>query len=95
MRRLARSLLGVKRVPEYYLPWLIRPGLDCTLILSNVESRFRTGHAPGPFPITVLQYDATGRRPTGTRPPLPNSTAVTEVRLRPAPGDVGFAHRSG
>lgn len=91
MRRLARSLLGVERVPEYYLPWLIRPGLDCTLILSNVESRFRAGHAQGPFPITVLQYDAHGAPAHRYETTLPNSTAVTEVRLRPAPGNVGFA----
>lgn len=90
LRRLARQLLGVQRTPEYYLPWLVRPGLDCTLILSNVESRFRAGHGQGPFPITVLQYDAHGALAHRYEAVLRDSAAALELRLRPAPGSVGF-----
>lgn len=89
LRRLARQMLGVQRTPEYYLPWLVRPGLDCTLILSNVESRFRAG-AQGPFPIEVLQYDAHGAPAHRYEAALPDSVAVLELRLRSAPESVGF-----
>lgn len=31
LRALARRLLGVRRVPTYYVPWITRPGLSCKL----------------------------------------------------------------
>ncbi|HET7875261.1 MAG TPA: hypothetical protein VFN71_07025 [Methylomirabilota bacterium] len=58
LRALARRLLGVTRVPTYYLPWLTRPGLECTLVLHNVEARFKPGYNEGPFAVSVTQYDA-------------------------------------
>ena len=39
LRSLARRLCGVTRPWTYYLPWILRPGLECTLVLSNVEAR--------------------------------------------------------
>ena len=60
LRSLARRFLAVRRTPTYYLPWLSRPGLDCALIIANVESRFRPGFSDGPFPVDVVQYDADG-----------------------------------
>ena len=44
----------------YYLPWIARPGLDCTLVLSNVEARFKVGWNQGTYPLAVAQYDADG-----------------------------------
>src|SRR3989442_22523 len=60
VRALARSLLGVIRVPTYYLPWIARPGLECTLVLSNVEARFKPDSRRGPYTLAVEQYDADG-----------------------------------
>src|SRR4029453_13188533 len=60
LRPLMRRLLGVARTPTYYLPWLGRPGLECVLLLSNVESRFSPEFNRGPFAVTVTQYDADG-----------------------------------
>jgi hypothetical protein len=61
IRTLARRLLGVHRIPTYFLPWITRPGLDCSLLLHNVESRLRAGAGSGPFVLTLHQYDARGR----------------------------------
>ena len=60
IRALARRALGVTRVPTYYLPWLVRPGLECTLVLSNVEARFKVGYNHGPYSLVVRQFDADG-----------------------------------
>src|SRR3989442_14800393 len=76
LRSAARRLLGVTRTSTYYLPWISRPGLRCVLILNNVESRFTTARAGGPFPASVVQYDARGtvvarydaKVPTATEP---------------------------
>jgi hypothetical protein len=65
-RSLGRRVLGVQRTPTYYLPWLVRPGLECVLVLNNVEARFKTGFNKGPFAASVVQYDAGGIR---GRPP--------------------------
>ena len=32
-----------RRNSTYYLPWLTRPGLDCVVLLNNIESRFTSG----------------------------------------------------
>jgi hypothetical protein len=55
IRVLARRVLGVERVPTYFLPWLTRPGLACSVLLSNVEARFKSGHNAGPFPVVVTR----------------------------------------
>jgi len=58
VRSLARRVFGVTRPRTYYLPWIIRPGLECALVLSNVEARFKPELSAGPFPVDVVQYDA-------------------------------------
>ena len=55
LRTLARRLLGVRRTPAYYLPWITRPGLECALVLHNVEARFKPGWNEGPFELTAEQ----------------------------------------
>jgi hypothetical protein len=60
LRALARRLLGVTREPTYFLPWLCRTGLDCVLLVNNVEARFLAEHRAGPFPFSAVQYDADG-----------------------------------
>lgn len=94
MARLARSLarrwFGVTRPRTYYLPWITRPGLECALVLSNVEARFKPELAAGPFPVAVVQYDAQGRAAHRYDVTLADSTDAVEVPLRPAPGGCGF-----
>ena len=43
LRSLARRVLGVTRESTYYLPWLTRPGLECVVLVNNIESRFTSG----------------------------------------------------
>jgi len=87
---LARALLGVRRERTYYLPWIVRPGLECTLLLSNVEARFKEGFTRGPFPATVIQYDARGRTVGRYDVSLRDPTDAVEVGLGDTPGH-GFA----
>ena len=51
LRGLAQRLLGVRRTPTYYLPWLTRPGLECVLLLNNVEARLKAGCCCATAPI--------------------------------------------
>jgi len=95
LRTLARQILGVERTPTYYLPWLTRPGLDCVLILSNIESRFKAGFNEGPFRLTTTQYDADGHRVGRYDTTLAESTDVAELPLTPAPPGYGFATVEG
>jgi hypothetical protein len=90
LRRLARRLAGVRRTPTYYLPWLTRPGLDCTLLLSNVEARFLDGHREGPFPLALVQHDADGTVAARHAVTLDGPTAVVELPLRPTAAGHGF-----
>ena len=91
LRSLARQLGGVARPSTYYLPWITRPGLDCTLVLSNVEARFKPDLNQGPFPVSVIQYDADGRAAQRYQVTLQDSTDTVEVPLAHAPGGCGFA----
>jgi hypothetical protein len=95
LRSLARRLLGVERTPTYYLPWLGRPGLECVLVLSTVESRFRPEYSQGPFPVTVTQYDADGTIARRYDVSLANCTEAVELRLEPTAGGCGFAAVAG
>jgi hypothetical protein len=95
LRRVARALLGVERPPVYYLPWLVRPGLDCVLMLSNLEARFKSGHNAGPFAVRVTQYDADGRRLAEHRARLELNTDVVEVKLPSNDAGWGFVTVSG
>lgn len=89
-RALARRLLGVVRTPTYYLPWLTRPGLECTLLLNNVEARFMAGHRQGPFPATVVQYDSRGAVVRRYETIVADSTATVDLTLTPTPDGCGF-----
>lgn len=94
-RSFARRALGVRRTPTYYLPWLARQGLDCVLVLNNIESRFKTGFNQGPFPVSVVQYNAAGAVVRRYDVALGDSTATAEVRLEDAEGGAGFVTVAG
>src|SRR5207244_9443197 len=83
LRKLAKRVLGVQRQPTYYLPWLTRPHLQCALVLSNVESRFKVGYNRGSFPVSVVQYDTDGAVAGPHEVTLPESV---ELSLPSAPG---------
>ena len=90
VRTWTRGLLGVQRDPTYYLPWLTRPGLDCVVLLNNIESRFTTGREGRGLDATVTQFDAEGRVASEQRTTLTDSTDAREVRLAPAGAGYGF-----
>jgi len=90
LRKLAKRVLGVQRQPTYYLPWLTRPHLQCALVLSNVESRFKVGYNRGSFPVSVVQYDADGAVAGRHEVTLPDAVEAVELPLPPAPGGCGF-----
>ena len=90
LRPLARRALGVERVPTYFLPWITRSGLECVLILSNIEARFKVGRNQGPFPVAVCQYDADGSVVRRYEATLADVTDIVEMRVEPAPGGYGF-----
>lgn len=90
LRSLARRLLGVRRTPVYFLPWLARPGLECVLLINNIEARFKTGYNQGPFPVVVIQYDASGAPARRYEVQLANSTDSVELRLEPTAAGYGF-----
>jgi hypothetical protein len=95
LRSLARRVLAVSRKPVYYLPWLIRPGLQCVLVLSNVESRFKVGYNQGPFPLAVVQYDANGAPSRRYQLSLESAEDTVELALDSAPGGCGFVTVEG
>jgi len=90
LRVLARRLLGVTRTPTYYLPWLTRPGLECALILNNVEARFMEGHRQGPFPVSAVQHDASGAVVRRYEATLADSADTVELALEPTAAGCGF-----
>jgi len=83
LRSATRRLLGVRRDSTYYLPWLTRPGLECVVLLSNIESRFTSGRDGRDLEATVTQFDAEGRIGGVQRVTLADSTEAREVRLTP------------
>lgn len=95
LRSLARRLLGVARSPTYFLPWISRPGLECTLVLSNVEARFKPDVSSGPFRASVVQYDAQGLVAHRYEVVLQTSTDAVELPLKAATGACGFVTVSG
>lgn len=95
LRSVARRLLGVRRTPTYYLPWLTRPGLECVLLLNNIEARFKAGYTRGPFPIAVVQYDADGAAVRRHAVELADPTASVELRLEATSAGVGFVTVAG
>jgi len=95
LRALARRLVGATRTPTYYLPWLTRPGLECVLVLHNVEARFKPGYNHGPFDLSIVQHDANGRVARRYTARLPTSTDAVELALEPAAGGCGFVTVAG
>lgn len=95
VRALARRVSGVRRIPTYYLPWLTRPGLECVLLLSNVEARFKSGHNAGPFALSVIQHDADGAVVEHHDVTLADSEDTRELRLRPTAAGYGLVTVSG
>jgi hypothetical protein len=81
LRGLARTALGVARTPTYYLPWLTRPGLDCVILVNNIEARFKPEYNHGPLRSTVRQYDADGVLLRRYDVSLASSTDISEVPL--------------
>src|SRR5439155_878193 len=90
LRSAARRLLGVTRTSTYYLPWIARPGLRCVLILNNVESRFTSARAGGPFPAAVIQYDARGTVVARYDAKVPTATEPLELPLDAVAEGHGF-----
>jgi hypothetical protein len=90
LRGLARRLLGVRRTPTYYLPWLTRPGLQCVLLLSNVEARFKAGYSRGPFPVSACQHDADGAVVRRYEAVLADNLDRAEIALEAGAGGCGF-----
>jgi hypothetical protein len=90
LRSLARRLLGVTRVSTYYLPWLTRPGLQCVVLVNNIESRFTSGRDATGLDATVTQYDADGRMVGVQRTALADSIDAREVRVVPTAAGHGF-----
>jgi hypothetical protein len=88
---LARKALGVARAPTYYLPWLTRPGLDCVLLVNNIESRFKPEYNRGPFSSSVWQYDADGTLVARHDIALASSTDVVQIAMQPTTAGFGFA----
>ena len=95
LRSLARRALGVSRTPTYYLPWLTRPGLECALVLHNVEARFQQGYNEGPFLVSVTQHDADGTVVRRSEARLRDSADSIELPLQPTASGCGFAIVSG
>jgi hypothetical protein len=91
LRGLARILLGVERISRYYLPWITRPGVDCVILVNNIEARFRPDDNQGPFVSSVQQYDANGSLVRRSHVSLASSVDTTEVPMEPARGGCGFA----
>jgi hypothetical protein len=90
LRGIARKALGVVRTPTYYLPWLTRPGLDCVVLVNNIEARFQPEHNRGPFPSSVGQYDADGTLVQRYPVSLASSIDTVEVHLQPTASGFGF-----
>jgi hypothetical protein len=90
LRALARRLLGVRRDPTYYLPWLTLNGLECALILNNVEVRFKPGENQGPFPATVVQLDADGTIVGTSQVSVSDTEDTVELPMAPTASGYGF-----
>jgi hypothetical protein len=90
LRGLARRLLGVQRTPTYYLPWLTRPGLTCSVLVNNMKARFQTDAHRGPYEATLVQYDAAGRVCGRYTARLAAITDTAEVTLDAVPSGHGF-----
>jgi len=91
LRALARILLGVERISTYYLPWVTRPGVDCVVLVNNIEARFKPEHNRGPFLSSVDQYDADGSLVRRSPVKLASCVDTAEIRMQPTRAGCGFA----
>jgi hypothetical protein len=89
LRGLARRLMGVRRTPTYYLPWLSRPGLSCTVLVNNIERRFQVEAQQGPFHASLLQRDADGRVVRQYTAELASVTDTARITLEPTRAGAG------
>jgi hypothetical protein len=76
-------LLGVERITTYYLPWITRPGLDCVVLINNIEARLMPEYHAGPFVSSVRQHDADGTLVRTYQVTLPSSLDTAEIRMEP------------
>lgn len=90
LRALARTLLGVERISTYYLPWVTRPGVDCAVLVNNIEARFQPDHNRGPFLSSVAQYDADGSLVRRSQVSLDSCVDTAEIRMQPTRVGCGF-----
>ena len=90
LRSVARRVLGVTRASTYYLPWLTRPGLECVVLVNNIESRFTSGRDAAGLEATVTQYDAEGRVIGVYATTLDDSADTREVHLTTTATGHGF-----
>ena len=89
-RALVRSLLGVERVSTYYLPWITRPGLDCVVLINNIEARLKPGYNAGPFVSSVRQYDADGTLVRSQPVTLASNVDIAEISMEPTEAGYGL-----
>jgi hypothetical protein len=67
-----------------------RPGIDCVVLINNIESRFKPEYNRGPFPASIRQYDADGTLVRSYAASLTSSTDTAEIRLQPTSAGFGF-----
>jgi hypothetical protein len=67
-----------------------RAGLECVLLLSNIESRFRSRSGPGPFAVSARQYDDRGRLVREYAVELADHLDTAEVPLSSAADGYGL-----
>jgi hypothetical protein len=67
-----------------------RPGLECVVILNNIEARFKQEYNHGPFASSVRQYDADSALVRSHDVTLATSLDIAEVRMEPIEAGCGF-----
>lgn len=65
------------------------------LVLHNVEARFKPGYNEGPFPLSVIQYDASGKMVQRYQVMLQHSADAVELRLAATADGCGFVTVAG
>jgi hypothetical protein len=95
LRRLARQLVGVRRTPTYYLPWVTRPGLTCTVLVNNIERRFHAAAQRGGFTASIVQHDADGGVVREYIAELATVTDTAPIPLEPTRSGAGMVTVAG
>jgi hypothetical protein len=68
----------------------VRPGLDCVILVNNIEARFKPEYNHGPLRSAVRQYDADGALVRRYDVSLASSTDTSEVLLEATETGFGF-----